>query len=97
MVVQLLYFPGCPHLDAARAVLRRVIDEVNAGVDVIEVDVTAAGTPVELRSWGSPTILIDGQDVAGGAPSGRSCRLYAGSDNPGVPPVHLLRAALIKT
>ena len=62
--------------------------------EVQEIDVTAADTPEHLRGWGSPTILIDGVDVAGGRPSGSSCRLYPGSDRPGVPSLDTLRAAL---
>ena len=96
MLVQLLYFPGCPHVDAARALLRAVLDESRRGVAPVEVDVTAEDTPAELRSWGSPTILVNGVDVAGGVPAGRSCRLYPTSRNPGVPPLDQIRAAVDK-
>jgi hypothetical protein len=61
---------------------------------VIEVDVTDPSTPLQLRSWGSPTILVDGADVALGVPSGRSCRIYPGSEIDGVPPLAMIEAAL---
>ena len=94
MIVQLLYFPGCPNVDAARASLRAILGEAKEPVEVVEIDVTAEATPEEFRCWGSPTILVDGKDVAGGAPSGTSCRLYPGSANPGVPPLARIRAVV---
>jgi mercuric ion transport protein len=82
-LVQLLHFPGCPHVDAARAALRA------AGISFDEVDVTAPGTPAALRNWGSPTILVDGRDVAGSPqPTGLSCRLYSSGDAPSVEMLH---------
>jgi len=93
--VQLLYFPGCPHVDQARAVLAEALAGLADKAVVHEVDVTAATTPAELRDWGSPTILIDGRDVAGGTPTGAGCRLYEGADNRGVPPLALIRDAVM--
>jgi hypothetical protein len=92
--VQLLYFAGCPHVDLARRQLRLALDGIEHAPEVTEIDVTSAGTPEHLRSWGSPTILVDGVDVAGGVPSGTSCRLYPGSPDPGAPPLAVIRAAL---
>jgi hypothetical protein len=96
MKVQLLYFRGCPHVEEARHVLRRAL-AASALVDVRveELDVDAPTTPTELREWGSPTILVNGADVAGEeAPSGRSCRLYSGGELPGVPPRRLIEKRL---
>lgn len=77
MKVQLLTFPGCPNADFARERLKKVLQRLSLKVAVEEVDTTA--TPdASLRRWGSPTILIDGHDVAHSRPDGgRSCRLYA--------------------
>ena len=96
MLVQLLYLPGCPHVAIARKVLAQALSKVQDAPDVVELDVTAPGTPAELRAWGSPTILIDGADVAGDRPSGSSCRVYRGSDELGAPPLALIEAALRK-
>ena len=81
MKVQLLYFDGCPHVAEARHVLRAALAACALPeVAVEELDVEAPTTPTELRGWGSPTILVNGADVAGEkAPSGRSCRLTASS------------------
>lgn len=92
MKVQLLYFPGCPNLDAARDLLAAL------SVRFTEVDVTASDTPVELRQWGSPTILVDGADVAGEVVgTGAACRLYHHPDGPrGVPSVDVVRGRLAR-
>jgi mercuric ion transport protein len=94
--VQLLYFPGCPHVGGARHVLTLALAAC-ALTDVVaeELDVEAATCPPELRSWGSPTILVNGRDVAGEeAPTGPSCRLYPGGEPPGVPPQRLIEDKL---
>ena len=94
MLVQLLYFPGCPHVEIARKRLEQALGGLEDGPAISDVDVTDARTPTRLRSWGSPTILIDGADVAGGNPSGPSCRIYPDSDHPRSPSLFLIEAAL---
>lgn len=94
--MQLIYFPGCPHVDFARRQLRLALDGIEPAPEVAEIDVTSAGTPEHLRSWGSPTILVDGLVVAGGVPSGSSCRVYPESPNNGAPPLALIEAALAR-
>ena len=91
MKIQLLYFEGCPNVDAARAAVREAlaIDAVDAVVE--EIDVEAPAAPAWARGWGSPTILVEGEDVAGQSPLGSSCcRLYAG----GAPSVDAVRARM---
>jgi len=96
MRVQLLFFEGCPHVEAARHVLGQALDSAGLGELVVEqIDVDAASTPVEFRDWGSPTILIDGVDIAGErGPSGRSCRLYGNAGAAGVPSEQLIEKQL---
>jgi len=79
MKIQLLHFDGCPNVDAARAVLRDALAAEKLDVPVEEIDVERADAPEWARGWGSPTILIDGKDVAGQERSSGSscCRLYA--------------------
>ena len=76
MKVQLLTFPGCPNADAARNTLRAVLAWMGIVLLIEEVNLDSPETPEHLRGWGSPTVLIDGVDVAGGEPSGLGCRLY---------------------
>lgn len=94
--VQLLYFRGCPHVDEARKVLLAALRACALmEVAVEELDVEAATTPIELRQWGSPTILVNGADVAGEeTPAGLSCRLYPGGEPPGVPPQRLIERSV---
>ena len=92
MKIQLLYFEGCPNVDAARNALREALAAEKLDVVVEEIDVEAPSAPTWARGWGSPTILVDGVDVAGATPSGASscCRLYAD----GAPDVAAIRARL---
>ncbi len=93
--VELLYFPDCPNLPAAREQLRRALEEVGRRAEWLEHDVMAPHAPAHVRGFGSPTILVDGKDVAGADPtSGGSCRVYPGSDVRGVPALAAIRAAL---
>ena len=97
MKLQLLYFTGCPHVDEARTALRAALAACGAGnMTVEEIDLEASSTPPQLRSWGSPTILVDGTDIAGAdGPTGTGCRLYAmGTSFAGVPPQERIEATL---
>jgi mercuric ion transport protein len=92
MKIQLLYFDGCPNVDAARAAVRQAIALEAVDVELEEIDVEASTAPAWARAWGSPTILVDGHDVAGQSPSGSyCCRLYAG----GVPSVDAVRLCMV--
>lgn len=76
--IQLLVFEGCPLASAARQSLRKALAGLKL-TDFEEVDLLGSSTPEDLKSWGSPTILIDGNDLVGaekGAAIG--CRVYAG-------------------
>jgi len=93
--VELLYFPGCPNIAPARAQLQRVLIEAGLPAQWEEHDVSADDAPLHTRGYGSPTILVDGRDVSGGSPvEGSACRLYPGSEVPGVPPQAAILAAL---
>lgn len=95
MRVELLHFEGCPHVPAAREQLRRAFAELGLPPTWHEVDVLAADAPASLRGYGSPTVLVDGRDVTGAPPGdGVGCRVYAGSDLPGAPPLVALVTAL---
>ena len=99
MRVQLLTFAGCPHAEAARETLRSVLVSSAVVVPIEDVDTNAPGTPEALRGWGSPTILINGEDAEGqDAPTGASCRLYRdqGGRLRGTPTQALLRSALTR-
>ena len=80
MAVSFLYFDGCPLAPKARANLACAIDQLHPDIRVglVEVDLMDPHTPDSLRYWGSPTILIDDQDITGAEQgSACSCRIYA--------------------
>ncbi len=74
--IELVYFTGCPHVDAARAALRTALDAAGLPAQWREWDQTHPQTPVHLQGYGSPTVLVDGADVTGKPipNAGRACR-----------------------
>lgn len=63
MGIQFLYFEDCPSHDDALERLRSVMEElgIHADVEIIKVETEAQAQ--KLRFPGSPTILINGQDI----------------------------------
>jgi len=87
MRVRLLYFPSCPNVDATRIGLRKALAACGLPSTFDETDIEAE-VGKGLGLWGSPTILVDGQDLFGvRAPTGCACRIYPdpASSNVGVP------------
>jgi hypothetical protein len=78
--IQLLVFEGCPLANAAREALRQALAEL--GISAFEeIDLLDPSTPEDLRGWGSPTILVNGRDVAGLTRGDNlGCRVYPGPD-----------------
>jgi len=78
--IEVLTFAGCPNEDAARALVARVVADLELEADVVSVRVGDPDAADGLRFLGSPTIRIDGEDVEPGA-GGRAdytlaCRVY---------------------
>lgn len=99
--VELIYDATCPNVDSCRAALRTALADAWLAPTWLEWDRSDRATPVGYRAFGSPTVLVDGQDVAtmpdGAAPSGNSCRLYSSEDTgalSGIPSVRSVRSAL---
>ncbi len=81
MIVELRYVPGCPHTDAARALLAECLTELHLDVAIEEKE----------GAYPSPTILVNGDDVMGApASQAAACRLD-------VPTRQRLLAALRRT
>lgn len=91
MKTELIYDRACPNVESARAQLLRAFAIAGIAPRWQEWEARAAETPAHARGFGSPTILVDGRDVAGGTASGGEghCRIYSlGADGPnGVPAV----------
>jgi hypothetical protein len=94
--VVLLYERSCPNAGEARANLSRAFADAGLPASWRELDVDGSDTPEKWRTFGSPTILVDGVDVAGGAPAdGATCRIYERSGRlAGAPSVDQIVARL---
>lgn len=93
--VTLLYFDGCPSWQVADQRLLELADELDLTITREKVDTPEAAKRRAFR--GSPTILVNGQDLfaTGDEPVGLSCRIYETPDGPaGAPTAAQLRAVL---
>lgn len=101
MRVELIFFKGCPNVEDARAQLARAFAKLDAPPQWQEWDRDDPASPDHARAYGSPTILVDGSDVAGALPTEGAdcCRLYAtlAGRLTGVPSVERILKALRAT
>ncbi len=82
--VELIYDPGCPHVDGAREVLTRALQDAGIPAVWTEWNSDDPSCPEYARGRGSPTILVNGKDVAPGPHpwakrepgDGPRCRIY---------------------
>lgn len=97
-VIDLIYDRECPNLGAARERLGCALRDLGLAERWREWDLGDSQAPAEFRRYGSPTILINGRDVAGSEPQveGATCRLYRDDlGRPaGAPSVEAIRLAL---
>jgi len=98
MSVQLIYDRDCPNVLDARANLVKALAASGREARWTEWDRSAPDSPPDVRGYGSPTILVDGKDVAGSPASegNPSCRLYRNRAGrfAGIPSVEQITAAL---
>jgi len=102
--IELIYDRTCPHVETARSRLRAALTEAGLGAVWREWERGAPGSPPYVQRWGSPTILVNGRDVAaprGGSTAldgGAGCRVYAGTSGrlEGAPAVDTIVAALAR-
>ena len=99
MKVEVLYVTDCPAHPLAVRLLKDVLAAEGIKAEVIEVLVVDAQMASELKFRGSPTIRINGLDIAGGSSDTGTfaCRLYPGAHQTGVPPIELVRCALTQS
>lgn len=76
--VELVYDTVCPNVQGARKALLEGFSLVGLQPSWTEWDPKSPESPTYVRRYGSPTILVDGRDIAGVAPGtgDSSCRLY---------------------
>jgi mercuric ion transport protein len=97
--VELLYDDDCPNVDLARSNLRQAFGLAGLTPNWSEHRIGPAGAPARLRGYGSPTVLVDGADVAGvAAGDDQCCRVYdAGGQMSKAPATDLIADALRKS
>jgi len=77
MNLELIYDGDCPNVPAARTLLQDACKQLKIKPEWKEWDRSAADCPAYASAYGSPTILINGKDAAGEAPTEASCcRIY---------------------
>jgi mercuric ion transport protein len=98
--IELIFDGSCPNVEAARAQLKRALDRAGLDQNWKEWNLTESTAPSYAFGYGSPTILVNGLDVAGERPaeSTACCRLYEDKAGKlkGVPPFEVIVDALLQ-
>lgn len=95
--VELVIDRDCPHVEAARLQLRQALVDLGEQPMWREWDRASADAPAYVKRYGSPTVLVNGQDVAGegGVAASNCCRIYVNDGRlQSVPSIQAIQAAL---
>jgi hypothetical protein len=97
--VEVLYVAECPSHPAAVRLVKDVLAAEGVAAEIHEVLIRDEEIASEFRFTGSPTIRINGRDVAGESQDAQSfvlsCRLYPGSKQIGLPPAEMVHRAVL--
>lgn len=100
MNVELIYDADCPNVAPTRSLLINAFTRTGVSARWKEWERTSPDSPPYVQGYGSPTLLVNGEDLAGVPPSPgtRACRVYTGSDGAlrSTLPLELICAALLK-
>ena len=100
MNVELIYNADCPNVTATRSLLIKAFTKTGVSARWREWERNSSDNPEYVQNFGSPTILVDGKDIAGIDPETgvHACRLYRGDDGrlQSTPPLELICEALLK-
>ncbi len=95
MEIEVLYFPGCPNHAPTVSLVDSVARELGITAPIVETEIRNLAEAHDRRFLGSPTVLVQGQDIEPARREDRnfglSCRMYGGS---GVPSRELVMSAL---
>lgn len=99
--IDVLYYEDCPHYKEAAETLKEVLDEEHVDAEVHMVPVSPGEHADIMGFIGSPTILINGQDlepeVDRETPYQGHCRVYLYKDRPfEYPPKEMIREGLTR-
>ena len=94
-MIEILYFDGCPNLEATLELTRQVVAELGLEADIRQVRVETPAEARERHFLGSPSVRVNGKDIEpearGSEDFALGCRVYGKS---GVPPKQLLVDAI---
>ena len=100
MNIELIYDADCPNVIVTRSLLIKAFTQTGVSARWKEWERGSPESPAYVQGFGSPTLLVDGHDIAGLGPSPntRACRVYVGSDGKlkSTPSVELICAALLR-
>jgi hypothetical protein len=99
MIVDILFFEGCPNHAPARELVKCILSDHGSTAEIRDVEVIDAADALAKKFLGSPTIRVDGVDVDPSAAElvtyGMMCRVYRQKDLlSGVPPREMIERAL---
>lgn len=82
MKIELIFDRECPNVEATRSVLQEAFKRTNFKGEWQEWDRNQPDSPSYALGYGSPTILINGRDIAedNATSEGNCCRIYSGGD-----------------
>lgn len=97
--IELIYDSTCPNVPAARDRLSEVLSLLGITEGWREWERSSPEAPTYVIDYGSPTILVNGEDVAGatGNVGQGACRVYLDAESGrlgGVPSTAALRTAI---
>lgn len=101
LVIEILYFEGCPTHAQARERVEQVLRDERQKAQISVIAIISMEDARAQRFIGSPTIRINGRDVEKKARDSRDfgygCRIYMDEGRPrGLPSVQTIREALIE-
>lgn len=96
--IEFIYDADCPNVEAARKQLAIALEAAGEKTECREWLRADPEAPAYVLHYGSPTILVDGEDAAGAQPSADAgcCRVYRDDEGglSGVPSIRMLCKAL---
>jgi hypothetical protein len=101
MRIDILYFDGCPNHELADKRVRDVLNDLGVEAELVHINVKDEATAEEVRFPGSPTVRVNGEDVAPGSngePYSMRCRVYPTTSGfEGAPDKDAIRTAIEKS
>lgn len=82
-LVEYIYENNCPNVELTRSQLLQAFSKLNMKPHWQEWEINDNAAPAYIRQYGSPTILINGEDIdgSGNSKNPQQCRLYTQPDN----------------